>query len=67
MRKMGQISDSASCDKIEFMQKLQCWLRYVCLCLILLSALGRSVGAATLFPNRARGWDKIPTVVVCGK
>jgi hypothetical protein len=38
-----------------------------CLCLVLLPALSRAVGAATLLPNRARGWDKIPTIVVCGK
>ncbi len=61
------ISDNASCDKIEAMQKLKGSLWYVCLCLILPPALSQAVGAATLFPNRAQGWDKVPTIVVCGK
>jgi hypothetical protein len=28
---------------------------------------GQVIGAATLFPNRAQGWNKIPAVVVSGK
>lgn len=49
------------------MQKTKSRVRALCLCLILLPGLTRAVAAATLFPNRARGWDKIPTIVVCGK
>jgi hypothetical protein len=26
----------------------------------------QAIGAATLFPNRSRGWNKIPTIVVLG-
>ncbi len=62
-----RISDNASCDKIEPMQKPKSRLRYVCLCLILLPAFSPALGAAALFPNRARGWDKVPTIIVAGK
>ena len=35
--------------------------------LVLLLGFSQAVGAATLFPNPSRGWNKIPTVVVSGK
>ena len=33
----------------------------------LLLSFSQLIGAATLFPNPSRGWNKIPTVVVSGK
>jgi len=33
----------------------------------LLLGFTQPIGAATLFPNPSRGWNKIPTVVVSGK
>lgn len=36
------------------------------LLLVLVLVFGQAVSAATLFPNRARGWKKIPTIVVSG-
>ncbi len=35
--------------------------------LILNLGFSEAVSAATLFPNRARGWNKIPMIVVSGK
>src|ERR671914_133853 len=32
-----------------------------------LRGFSQASGAATLFPNRGRGWNKIPTVVIAGK
>jgi hypothetical protein len=37
------------------------------LLLMLSLVFGQALNAATLFPNRARGWDKIPTIVILGK
>jgi hypothetical protein len=33
----------------------------------LLLSVSQAVGAATLFPNRARAWNKIPSIVVLGR
>jgi hypothetical protein len=49
------------------MQKRKNGLRGLYLFLGLLLGFSGAVGAATLFPNRARGWNKIPTIVVSGK
>jgi hypothetical protein len=35
--------------------------------LVLILVFGQAVSAATLFPNRSRGWNKIPTIVVLGR
>lgn len=35
--------------------------------LLFLLACSQAAGAATLFPYRARGWNKIPTIVVLGQ
>jgi hypothetical protein len=37
------------------------------LVLVLILGFSQAIGAATLFPNRSRGWNKIPTIVVLGK
>ena len=37
------------------------------LVLVLLPGFSQAIGAATLFPNRSRGWNKIPTIVVLGR
>lgn len=42
-------------------------LRSYCLFLLLLLTFSQTARAATLFPNRSRGWNKIPTVVVLGR
>ncbi len=42
-------------------------LRCLFLFLVLLLGFSQAVGAATLFPNRARSWNKIPTIVISGK
>jgi hypothetical protein len=39
----------------------------LCVNLFVFLVLSQAVGAATLFPYRARGWDKIPTVVILGQ
>jgi hypothetical protein len=49
------------------MQKRKNRLRGLCLFLVFLLGFSQAVGAATLFPNPSRGWNKIPTVVVSGK
>jgi hypothetical protein len=35
--------------------------------LVLLLGFSQAAGAATQFPDRARGWNKIPTIVVLGQ
>jgi hypothetical protein len=49
------------------MQKRKPGLRCHCLFVVLLLGFSQAVGAATLFPRRARGWNKIPTIVVLGQ
>src|SRR4030095_7768277 len=42
-------------------------LRRLHLFLLLLLGCSQAAGPATLFPYRARGWNKIPTIVVLGQ
>lgn len=49
------------------MQKRENGLAGLFLVLVLLLGSSQAIGAATLFPNRARSWNKIPTIVVSGK
>ena len=35
--------------------------------LVLLLGFSQAAGAATQFPDRARAWNKIPTIVVLGQ
>ena len=49
------------------MQKRKTGLRNRCLFLVLLLGFSQAAGAATPFPNGARGWNKIPTIVVLGR
>ncbi|HVO92488.1 MAG TPA: hypothetical protein VMT22_06585 [Terriglobales bacterium] len=42
-------------------------IRSVGLFLVLLLSFGQAAAAATLFPHRALGWNKIPTIVVLGR
>jgi hypothetical protein len=37
------------------------------LVLVVILGFSQAIGAATLFPNRSRGWNKIPTIVVLGR
>ena len=46
------------------MQQRENGLRGLFLVLVLLLRFSQAIGAATLFPNRSRGWNKIPTIVV---
>jgi hypothetical protein len=49
------------------MQKRKIRLRGLYLFLVFLLGFSQAAGAATLFPNRSRGWNKIPTIVVLGR
>ena len=49
------------------LQKGKNGLRGLCLFLVLLLGFSLAARAATLFPNRSRGWNKIPTIVVLGQ
>jgi hypothetical protein len=49
------------------MQKEANGLTSLVLVMALLLGFSQAIGAATLFPNRARGWNKIPTIVVSAK
>src|SRR5688572_28379420 len=42
-------------------------LRGLRMLLLLLLGCSQATGPATLFPNSARGWNKIPSIVVLGK
>ena len=42
-------------------------LRTLSLFLLLVSGCSQATGPATLFPYRARGWNKVPTIVVLGQ
>jgi hypothetical protein len=49
------------------MQKEANGVTSVALVMALLLGFSQAIGAATLFPNRSRGWNKIPTVVISAK
>jgi len=49
------------------LQKGKNGLRGLCLFQVLLLGFSLAARAATLFPNRSRGWNKIPTIVVLGQ
>jgi matrixin len=49
------------------MQKWKTPLRGLRVFLLLLSGCSQAAGPATLFPYRAQGWNKIPTIAVLGQ
>ena len=49
------------------MKKEENRLRGLSLSLLFLLGCSQATGPATLFPYRARGWNKIPTIVVLGQ
>jgi hypothetical protein len=49
------------------MQKEANGLTNLILVLALLLGFSQTAQAATLFPNRSRGWNKIPTIIVLGQ
>jgi hypothetical protein len=54
-------------ELLVLLQKGKNGLRGLCLFLVLLLGFSLAARAATLFPNRSRGWNKIPTIVVLGQ
>ncbi len=52
---------------MDLMQKRENGLAGLFLVFLLISGFTQASGAATLFPNRGRGWNKIPTIVIAGK
>jgi hypothetical protein len=52
---------------VHLMQIKEHQLRGLCLFLLLLQGCSQATGPATLFPYRARGWNKIPTIFVLGQ
>ena len=49
------------------MRRLDSTILSLCTCLLLLQGCSQAAGPATLFPYRARSWNKIPTIVVVGQ
>ena len=49
------------------MRRLDPTILSFCTCLLLLQGCSQAAGPATLFPYRARSWNKIPTIVVVGQ
>jgi hypothetical protein len=66
-RESFQISDNASLDEVGLNAKKEKRLTSLILVMALLLGFSQSIGAATLFPNPSRGWNKIPRIVVSGK
>jgi hypothetical protein len=53
--------------RLDSMRKKENRLAGLFMVLVLILGFSQAVGTATLFPNRAQSWNKIPAIVVSGK
>jgi hypothetical protein len=66
-KKQARCRKTSQLMRLDSIQKRKNRLRGLYLFLVFLLGFSQAAGAATLFPNPSRGWNKIPTVVISAK
>jgi hypothetical protein len=62
----SNVVEQAVCKARMGIKKMAHKSARIILSLVLVLLLGGSAGAATLFPNRARAWNKVPAITIAG-